>query len=506
MKKERETAIVILMAIIIMAGILLGTGTVFSGWHLVDDHETVRIAELDVKSGRGFSQVLWQTVRDDMKYRWRPLYWIFRVTSTYLFGLNSVIPNCLLGILGIFTYILLYYSARNIGNSILYSHLFVNIVILGRQFEIWYRISNQENLGLFFFAICLWLITGQFKNHSYHNKFYDFLLTFFIIACAMMKESFLIILPGFLLLRLGMEMAYDEKKAGTVIKEHWLMCLLTLGTFAFSMAAILCYVGTDFGGYAGVDLNSGVKGMIWSLLRMCNNSLKIYLIVAAGCGFCFILSRRNIFKLSKNEQLKAGLLLLFTLYVMAGEMVLYAKSDMWDRYLVPFSVGYGLLLTVEAENLLKSKYLKGIYLMILVLFLGTRLYLSVFSRAASYADEGRKTQKMLSYVAEHTEPDSKIITSLDGGEADMAVGIYLEFEDRKNVYGYEEDADIWYDVYDISGDTGEIKSDDKFDVYILSRRRDNRTIEDRYLSSGSWQKTEFGKWFDVWVNNGAEEK
>ena len=499
--KQYEMIITFLVAISIMAGILFGTGTIFSGWHLVDDHETVRMAELDVKAGTEFSEVLLRSLKQDIQHRWRPLYQIFRVAEVYLFGLNSVLPNCLLCIMGIFTYVLLYYSVRNIGINMLCAHLFVNVVILGRQFEIWYRIANQENLGLLFLAICLWLITSQFKNHSYSMKRYNVLLTIFAIACAMMKESFLIILPGIILLRIGLEIASDKKKVSVIVKKNWVMCSLTFVVFIFSVIIILKYVGTDSIGYAGVDMNSGIKEMIWKLMRMCNNALKIYLIVAIMCCILLILSWKNIFILSRNKQIIMGIFLVFSLYVIAGEMVLHAKSDMWDRYLVPFSVGYGLFLIIGAESLLKNKYVKIIYFVVLILFLGTRLYLSIFNRAASYADEGKETQKMLSYIVEHTSPDSKIVTSLGGGEADMAASIYLEFRDRTNVYMYEEDADIWHDIYNIYSDTGELRPDDKCDIYLLSGRRDNEMIEEKILTGSTWKKVQFGKWFDVWTSD-----
>lgn len=498
--RGREAIIVFLVAAAIMAGILFGTGTIFSGWHLVDDHETVRLAELNVKEGNGFFATLKETVIGDMKYRWRPLYWVFRVAGAYLFKQNSVIPNSLLCLLGIFTYVFLYYGMKNIVDNMIYAHLFSCIVVLGRQFEMWYRISNQENLGLFFLAVCLWAVTKQYRDNAYNNKSYDILLTISALACAMMKESFLILLPGIILFRLGLEIFCNNTKATVVVKRHWLMCVLIAGTFLFSMAVILGRVGTDFGGYAGVDVDSGIKGIIWQLLRMCNNSLKVYLIIAVICCGIFVFSWKNFLKLTKNEIKITAVFLIFSLYIIAGEMILYAKSDMWDRYLVPFTIGYGLFLIILAGKLLTNRYMIIIYLLVLTVFLGTRLYLSAATRAADYAGEGREIQNILSYIAENTGPDARIVTALGEGERDMAFSIYLEFADRKNVYMYEENADIWQDVYQVYGNTEELKAGDKCDIYILEGRKENHDMEEKYFSAPEWEKITFGKWFDVWVN------
>ncbi len=98
-----EKWIVCGIAVLLLGGILFGTGTIFSGWHLVDDHETVRIFELSRNKGISWVQAYRNFMHFDIRQRWRPLYGILRIWEAYLFGWNSVIPSMSLGVVGMIT-------------------------------------------------------------------------------------------------------------------------------------------------------------------------------------------------------------------------------------------------------------------------------------------------------------------------------------------------------------------------------------------------------------------
>lgn len=213
--EKYENYIVVTVAMVLFGGILFGTGTIFSGWHLVDDHETVKIVEL---------------------YR------------------NSVIPNILLCVQGIITYVLLYKAAGYLSCNPLYSHAFAAMIIVGRQFEIWYRIANQESIGLFFLAITLFLLTGQIPKREFQNRIRNTLIVLFGILCSCMKESFVLILPALMILKVGLEWTYGrEASLIKVTLKNWKSLCCWAATLLFHLFMILRFSRVNTIDYAGID-------------------------------------------------------------------------------------------------------------------------------------------------------------------------------------------------------------------------------------------------------------
>lgn len=498
-----EKTILLGIIIFIFPVLIYFSGTITSGWHFADDHETVRIAQLNVQKGVSFFATLKQYLLYDISSRWRPLYWFFRVLSAYIFEMNSVIPNILLCLLGTVTYTLLYYTAKNCSCDILNSHLFALLITIGRQYEVWFRIANQENIGLFLLALCTWIITSQYSKKAYENRIYDFCLGFFSICCALMKESFLLLLPGVILFRLYLEgiCKLDSwKKFPQLLKRHIILCASTAIVFLGSLYAIVNYVGTNSIGYAGIDTDYGIKGVIWNIMKMLKNSLFHYVILFIMILVLFLFAIVKGSSRNKSKLILIGYSL-FGIYIMFAEMVLYAKSDMWDRYLIPFCVGYGVVTIVVISQFVTGKVVRIVYTLIISAFLVTRFSLAICNMAIPYGIEGRAIQSMLGSVLELTDEDSEIITALDAGEENLAVSIYLELAGRKNVYVYEKDKTEWVDGY---GSDATVLSAYDYDLYILDTDEENHEISKHIAqNSEAWQKMMIDNEFILWINKEA---
>ena len=177
-----------------------------------------------------------------------------------MFGANYVMHNLFLCVLGMITYLLLYGMSHNFGCNPAFAHLFAGIAVLGRQYEIWFRIANQENTGLFFLSICLWIISKQYKDNLFSRKKYDVLLLASAIICSLIKESFFLLLPGIVLFRLALEGITIEgrwKKWILLLIRRCLFWIPALLAFAWSAYMIVFYVGIAPIDYAGVDLDEG---------------------------------------------------------------------------------------------------------------------------------------------------------------------------------------------------------------------------------------------------------
>lgn len=498
-KLNQEQVLLLIVVLLIFPVILFTTGTITSGWHFTDDHETVMLVEQRIESGVSFWQAFRRAYLIDINLRWRPVYWFFRVLGAYVFGANYVMHNLFLCVVGMITYLLLYGMSHNFGCDPAYAHLFAGIAVLGRQYEIWFRIANQENAGLFFLSICLWIISRQYKDNLFSRKKYDVLLLASAIICSLIKESFFLLLPGIVLFRLALE--------GITIKGRWKKWILllirrclfwipALLAFAWSAYMIVFYVGTAPIDYAGVDLDEGWQQTLWNIMRMRGESLEDFVDITILCTlFLFggvalsVIKRRKISAL----YVLCGFL---GVYVVIGQIVLYAKSGMWDRYLVPFVVGYGFIFIILAEKLLFNKYVRVVYGIILTLFLISRIYISIVGGAIPYAEEGRQIQAMLQYTVDETSEEADILICLGGRETNLAACMYLEADNRSRVYFCEDDdIMLWHNNTNSS-----VEEPEQIDwkILILDSGEDNTLLESKVITD-DWKCRQFGNYYTVWM-------
>lgn len=497
---RREQILLLIIIVLVFPGILIAAGTITSGWHLVDDHETLRIARAKIEENILFFDALKKEWAYDFTHRWRPAYWFFRVLGAYLFGADSIMHNLFLCLLGAITYFFLYQSARNLKSGVFYAHCFAVLVCVGRQYEIWYRVANQENIGLFFLSICLWIISKQYKENSYDQG--NFILLVCVVLCSLMKESFFLVLPGVVLLRIGLEGIQMCEKG---IKK-WMHLLITrfwfwaiaLVAFLWSAYMILFRVGTAPIDYAGVDMEAGWKQVVWNIIRMRQESLSNYVWITASFGvILFIVVLNRIFH-KRYISLNALLLSAFAVYVLTVEIILYAKSGMWDRYLVPFVVGYNLLFVILAERALQNRLIKGLYSTMLIIFIGLNVYFAFVQEAIPYGEEGRQLQATLEFVEGETGEDDDILVSLGAREMEVAMCKYLEYRGRPNVFIYvkESTGNEWQMEYNSTMQRGESAV---WKLMIASPESANAMLENNVEEDEQWKENVFGDYFLVWV-------
>lgn len=501
-KINKEQIYLIIIILLAFPIILFSVGTITSGWHLVDDHETLRIVQTKANEGISFFNAFRNECINDMEIRWRPAYWFFRVLEAYVFGLNSIIHNLFLCIMGMATYVLLYKSARNLNGGMLYAHLFALLTIFGRQYEIWFRIANQENSGLFFMSLCLWVISKQYREKLFNKKGYNILFLISVIICSLIKESFLILLPAIVLLRLGLEGNMQKqgiRKWVHLLIKRFPLWGLSLIAFLYSAYMIVFRVGTSSIGYAGVDVDAGWKQVVWNIMRMPKQSLKDFVGITI---VLVILLSTVLFATSQSKPVSVDYLLwvFFGIYIVLGEIVLYAKSGMWDRYLIPFVLGYNIVFIVFAEGILKNKYIRLIYVGVLVVFLGTRVYVALVGDdgAVGYGEEGRQVQEMLRYVVKETEEKSNILISYGARETEVATCKFLKYMSRNNVYIYVDDQneDLWEAEYN----SPVIQEDNaKWKVLITGDGGGDVMVKKIIENEKEWKEKQFGDYFTVWV-------
>ena len=490
-----ESIILMLIIFLLFPVALFLTGTITSGWNLVDDHETVEIARTYAMQKIPVMTAIKDYILVDLQYRFRPLYWVIRVLSAYTFKLNALVPHIILCMIAMAVYFFLYRFARLFTDKIWLAHLFTLIIMVGRQYEAWYRIANQENMGMFLLAICLYCIARQNKEENYDHKGYNFLFVFTAVGLALTKESFLLLLPGLCVLKIaceGIRRNMPIKEWYRLAISHGVSLILLIGIFTVSIVFILKQIGTTFGGYAGVD--TGGHELLWNLLKMPKQSLFPYVLLAAGItalGVLEIVRKSGEFSITTEK----SVWILFCVYGMATQIVIYAKSGMWDRYLLPFTFFYAYIFILIIGDFLNINWTRNVFILVITVFLISRAKWAFVNRAMDWGNEGKLIWQMIPYVTQNTEKSTGILAYLGAEELDNSICEYLEFEDRKEGYIY-----VGGNCYDGYGEAkGNMASLSNMEVVITTPQKEAEIIETMKLDTSIWNRKQFGQEYVVLI-------
>ena len=206
------------------------------------------------------------------------------------------------------------------------------------------------------------------------------------------------------------------------------------------LVIIKYYVGITYSGLDNHFLNN-ISSIFSTSLHFIRTYLNL-LIVA----ILLLIIRRYL----KNPPISINLLsLVFFLLILAPNIVLYAKSGLVERYLLPSSLGIGFFVASIIKMIDKDqlKYRKIVLTLIIVSFLPYMF--SSCTDAIKFSKEGYATKKLLSAVSTNTTKGSQVLVIVDPVESyekSVSLKTYLHYEDEIDLFGYplvkdQKDAD-----------------------------------------------------------------
>ena len=201
-KKNLFTNIFWIFLIILFFGFLFfGLNIINSGYHIQDDHEILYYHSIINKDT--FFSVLYNFLETDGRFR--PVYWIHRVLSFYLFKSNFFLYYFEFFILGILSSIFLFFVLKKISKNGLCSIILLCFMLFGPSLIIFLGLGYGELLSLFLLSISLFFMTLNNKNYKNFNQILSLI---FLTLCMFSKEQFLIAVPFVLLFKI----IYDSKE------------------------------------------------------------------------------------------------------------------------------------------------------------------------------------------------------------------------------------------------------------------------------------------------------
>lgn len=430
--KWKEGLLVWAFFSILVFGFVVLTGTFTSGFHLVDDWEYAKYVD------QMHSESLWQCIKEtidaDLQLRFRPLYFVNRVCIAAVFGINLMAMSAVKAIEIILALGFLYYCARLLKCNVVYAMLFSLTVMVGYQSAVWWKLGPQESFGIMVFAMGFYCLLKWFRTE---RKWYALVSVFLFFLMSIYKESFILLLPFVMLY-----VVYEQMKGQKVtIANFWnsvktkLPYLVCIGIiFAAEMLLIVFVIGTNNYSYVGLDSKITLSEYqdIWG--NVFRADLKWY--VRFGTLFLMIV-------LTYWEQLKKlGWEILLTLSIVIPQVVIYSKSAITERYILPAVFGFAFFFVVVGCN---WKALSGKRR--IVYMLGLLLMLAAHGRAAVveanyFTYRGNGIQEMLETTLQYTKENEEVsVLSCLGPniEGNLTMKYWMKLHGFDNVYYWKED-------------------------------------------------------------------
>ncbi len=430
------------------------TGTLTSGYHLSDDHEAITFrAYMDEN---GFVKTYEKAMREDLALRFRPFYYLHRITLIAVFGTNFFLWSIHHAVLAILTSFFLFLFIYKQGYRFSSSLIFPLIILIGAQSAIWWRLGPNETIGLFFYSLSLFLLVNSINTGEKYQKFFSVLC---LLLSSLSKESFLILVPTYLIILIYLE--YKSKPTVSVfriIKRNILLMVITILFLASALYVIINVIGKNSDGYFNYEsaINSYLSFIFTELGR--NKYFKLIKIGFIFLGIIFVFAILKLDKIKGRLQfvfsgLKLDLfkgripsyifIILIFLSIIIPQHILYHRSGLWERYLIPLTLGYAILIIFLAEEISKQSrliYIVYVFLILLTIFKFFRS--QTIPTATSFTQVGRNTTQFFSSIVTNTRKGDSILMIIDvisGYEWGFSSQSYLNSKERGHIKFYDYD-------------------------------------------------------------------
>lgn len=469
--KRQELFLVVLLSALMVFGIILGMGTLTSGYHLVDDHEFLEWIYQMQSQGKGVWELIIKQLRQDFTWRYEPAYYATRILSTRLFGVGltgySLVKAAEITISCIF----LYYSGRRMGATKFYSFLFAALSLVGYQSAVWWKLGPQESQCTMFFAFGFYCMLRYLENN---RKTWAILSIVLFFIMSNFKESFILLIPFLMMYVLYSEL---EKDGGALTWGKIWKCirsrfwyLLTLGIIFLALVfVIVAFVGVNDYDMVGLDASIPLKVYVEALQGSFANDLKWYKRFGTLLILILLTYWEDLKKLWKEMLLIVSFLL--------PQLIIFGQTGLGERYILPSSIGAALFFVIIIP---KWKPLSGKRRMVYVLSLWLLLaaHGRVALREADYFRyRGESVNTMLETVLELSDQDTNVLSCFrPNEEGNLTLNYWMLVHGYDNVYYWTEEEELINQVCDINlwypDERMEAQSFDDMDIVVMYNQED----------------------------------
>lgn len=399
--------IVLFFILIIWSFVFITSGSLFSGYHFTDDHTIVEINYNLINQNLNIIEVLTQWIKNDLLTgRFRAFYFIHRVIITRFLGINFLLWSLYTGALTVFTTFLFFVFARLLNFSIKAALLFSFLITLGSQSAVWWQLGPAETIGTFLLSASL-VVTVLSEKNNQHKILYNVLLIAIILMMSLSKESFILIIPAIAFIKLWLSRHFNSLSWSQIFKINSISISLLGLIFLAEILFVKFFIGlTPDIGYAGIDgLN---LPRIISATKDLNEAGSLWIIFIGFIAIALMTKNYNFPHIFDILNYFYFPVILFFV-VAVPQVLLYAKSGISQRYILPGIFGYAFLIISILRYLNQnSKLIARLFLLLIMVTLGFKLNLA-WEAAHTFALEGKSTNGLLQTIESNTTAQDPIL-------------------------------------------------------------------------------------------------
>lgn len=463
----KEIIIAYVFFSLLVFGILMGLGTITSGFHLVDDHEIMSFY-ISKMNGISIGEVIKGYFWNDFHYRFRPLFYPIRIFLSYTFNGNFYLLSIIRGLEVTFALEIFYIVLRKINCGIGYSLAGSLMALMGSMVGIWWKLGPQELSATWMIGLATLCYLESNKSKKY-NKIFGLGSLFWMVLASLYKESFIMLIPAYVFLHLidfdteinSFEDAIEMMKGKA--KANWIVILISGLVLFTELYIILFAIGSQNIEYGAINYDKG----IWFYLKVFINNMRLPLRIGQYVLFSLFIVwiyRRNFWK--QVRQWWREIILFFL--IITPQFVIYAQNGIEERYVLPWSLGivYFFVGVISRDkNLIDNR--RKLYNFALIAITVFNFALAI-KEASVFTYRGQSIQKMLQITLENTDEDSNILASFNKyDESDWTIHVWGELNHRQNVFRHTENDDVYLSY---SGEQAQLKDIDIVLFYDKSDR------------------------------------
>lgn len=435
--------------LVLWFGVLIFTGSLTSGYHFMDDHDLVRLNkelsgttmanELDVFIGNIIAP----------KMRFRPFYILHRRLTVLLLGSDFTAWSVYMGMLGVFTAFLLYLFMKSCGFSVLESVFFSLLTLLGEQAAVWWRLGTGETLAMFLFSVSMYCMVKahQAKSRSMRMFLYGMYI-FFIVLATWCKEAFILVIPAQVMM---LSWLVYREGGWAAVKKNWFAPVLFLFIGAVELVYVIFSVGTGGTYYAGYDGFSISKFIQTGLEGAASLHAWVILVQLIIVVFFIFKNRGNdVYRIGVSKPWVSYFVFpgVIAILVVIPQVLLYMKSGMTERYLLPAAFGFAFLIvtllkfTREYSNDIvigrQQIFSKRLVIYLVTILVGVVVLLQLrITRytAMGFAQEGKDNNAWFQAIRDNTKERDFIVVvthPLKYLESSVSFKVYLDYEIKRS--------------------------------------------------------------------------
>lgn len=342
--KKRDYAISLIFFFCFWFAFLSLSGALTAGFHFTADHQIIYYNSVIGEAGAAKTISEWIYGGMTSSGRFTPLYLSQRIMQIAVFGTDFFKWAVYDGVMASLSSFILSAFMGVIGFTLIEALLLPLLLSLGFQTAVWWRFGTAETTGMLLLSLLLLFTALSVKKR---RGVYDAAIIVSGVLLTLTKENLILIIPAVLFLMLWLEVRENGLGWLASLKKRIVPVAVLLGVSFAEILFIKFFVGTTGIGYAGYEgfkpgpflkalVNFAYAGQVW--------------LVMAGAALAFV--TRPSGKGISRELVPP---VVFSLLVLLPQALIYAKSGVSERYLLPglfaFSFLTVCLLKVVRENL-----------------------------------------------------------------------------------------------------------------------------------------------------------